>query len=121
MADVLKLSDYVPPKTPVEGFAVINREHLLDILDAVVGVNGATLGEHPRDLARKLHFGLVHGLGAVQALVDQAREEEREACAKICDFWADCNRDAFRDQALAAECCAQRIRERSGPKESGET
>ena len=41
-----------------------------------------------------------------------AARREREACAQVCDRWAAANIDAFREQALAAECCARHIRER---------
>jgi len=49
---------------------------------------------------------------SIAMLIEKAVAKEREACAQVCDRWAAANIEAFRDQALAAECCARRIRKR---------
>jgi hypothetical protein len=57
-------------------------------------------------------------LTAVQARCTELLEENRlirsnaiEACARICSQWADANREAFLEQALAGDSCAHAIRE----------
>jgi len=56
----------------------------------------------------------------LQALLAEVRAEEREGCAQCCENWADLNREAFREQSLAAESCAGAIRRRS-PQEKDST
>lgn len=70
-----KLEDYKLGLTPVEKFCVVNRDVLLSVLDAVLRGDGNS--DWTIDAARTLHFGLVNGLGTVDALLDQIAEEGR--------------------------------------------
>lgn len=76
MSDELRVEDFLPPTTPSDGFAVVNRDALMCVLDAIMDRRGDT--DWCLDAARKLHFGLAHGLGTVEHLLVQIREE-REA------------------------------------------
>lgn len=76
-----KIGDYIPPTTDSSDFAAVSREVLLSLLDAILKREGDS--DWTRDAAMKLHFGLVHGLGSAEALVTQAKDEERERCAAL--------------------------------------
>lgn len=77
----LKVEDF-HPKTSADPmvFAVVRRERLLEILDSILERKGDS--DWTRDAARKVHFGLVHGLGTVEDFVESIREDERAECAK---------------------------------------
>ena len=66
------------------------------------------MNERTKRLAEQAGFDKHHAEHdtRIKQLIDLVRQDEREACAKVCDHWASYG-------APAAEACAESIRARS--------